>query len=263
VIAAALIALIAFEHGPEAALPIVDALAHKAQVSHMWSAKNILVADLAPAIDRDPALHEIAVKGAGSRDLQVHSDFTVLGDVRPGGEIAVELAGDKRGLQRELVNRDLQLNSHIPRWRGSVILKGHANKALLRMGIDGGKILGLTLKQVHSLRIQVSPQLAPRSLSRFVKGPQQEAGAENRDQQRKYGEAGVHARHAIRLSYLIDGGPLGAKVSIFVVVRVLAIWLIWFGWRLRNAVDANARLTGGLITVAAVLLLPSRARAPQ
>lgn len=69
------------------------------------------------------------------------------------------------------------------------------------------------------------------------------------------GKPQVDAAQPIGLSYLIYGGPLGTKIGIAIAVRVLAVWLIWLGWRLGASIHVADRRSGGLIIVIGVMLL--------
>ena len=134
-------------------------------------------------------------------------------------------------------------------WRGSGIFDfGNCNDTPQVVRFDSQKYPAGVQKKIGS-------QFASGCFASFNQSPYQGGCGYRGGPKRSYGEPKIEAGHTVGFSDLIDRRPLGAKVGIFWLLRILAVGLIAFGYRLTSHVHFEARMTGGLIIVAGMALL--------
>lgn len=109
-------------------------------------------------------------------------------------------------------------------------------------------------KNATPVNVKIGPKLSTGRFAGFPKCPQkQECGNGSRDK-RGDGHASIHAGQPIGFGHLFNRSPLRAEISGFILLRILAVGLIWFGWRLGQSSYASTRFSGGLIVVVGIAL---------
>ncbi|WP_152616521.1 hypothetical protein [Sphingomonas sp. ERG5] len=129
-------------------------------------------------------------------------------------------------------------------WRRAKILHLNFNSELVAIALTG-----------HFFGRNVSTQFGAGNPPSFKEGPSDKGGADQGENGDKKSQPHVGARQPVGFHDLIYSGPLSAQISIFVILRIIAIGLIAFGIRLTGKDDGAALLAGWLIMIAGALLL--------